>query len=310
MTDDDRPAQRTRAMQPSLSFTGLVTSMLVACAAPRPPAPPRPTEAVEELVRVRCATDGRDVVTTWRGRIHGYVPGEPPRLLFGVLGMNVARCDRDARGWYLTSRELMLYLDPVSNHVLHTWANPWTQARVAVVHVANRLVQAHLGTGAPPRQARGETSTYAIDVPLAYPNPLATDPATQALSPQPTYAAIELFTLSAPTAELADPGRPMVSKMELTWHRIGPWLPWMGQGDRPGVLVYSALGQRVASVAELEAPLRAELARVPTFAAAPRCLVDAPNVTSWTYFARHVGAYQRGERFPITSDDPDEACVP
>ncbi len=288
---------------------------IAACGgSPRPAAPATaataataPDDDVAALVRTRCATDGRDTITTWTGTILAYVPGEAPRAVLDVAGVNVARCGHDARGWYLTSRELMLYLDPATGAVLDRWTNPWTGAEVPVVHVANDPVQARL-TGAPPRVALGDRTTYAIDVPLAYPNPLAADPALAAYSPAPTYAAIELFTLTAPTADVDDVARPTVSRLDLTWHRVGPWLPWMAQGDRPGVLVYRATGERVASIDALVAPLREALARAPAFASAPPCLVDAPNVTSWTYFAAHADAYRRGARFPIAAPAVDAPC--
>ena len=97
---------------------------------------------VEELVRIRCATDGSDQWTTWTGRIFSFVPGERQKLLFNVVGANVARCKKNAKDqWYFTSRELMYYLDPKTNKPLKMWENPWTKRSVPVMHVANDLVQ-------------------------------------------------------------------------------------------------------------------------------------------------------------------------
>ena len=97
---------------------------------------------VEELVRIRCATDGSDQWTTWTGRIFSFVPGERQKLLFNVVGANVARCKKNAKDqWYFTSRELMYYLDPKTNKPLKVWENPWTKRSVPVMHVANDLVQ-------------------------------------------------------------------------------------------------------------------------------------------------------------------------
>ncbi len=271
--------------------------------------PPRSSPpGTDELVRVRCATDGSDVFTTWQGSVHIYMPGEAPRRLFGIVGMNVARCGRDADGWYLTSRELMLYLDPETGAVLDRWRNPWTGVEVPVVHVANSPVQARLD-GAPPLVQRGSDATFLIEVDVAYPNPLAADPALRELSPAPTYQAIELFALTAPAADVADPRRAAVSSMTLSWHRIGPWLPWMQQGERAGALVYTAIGERVDGFDDLPGPLRAIIAeRLPSFRAAPGCLLDARNATSWTYLAAHADAYRRGERFPVAAPVQVEPC--
>lgn len=88
------------------------TVAIAACGAPRRPAAPAtpataataPDDDVAALVRTRCATDGRDTITTWQGTILAYVPGEAPRAVLDVAGVNVARCGRDARGWYLSPR--------------------------------------------------------------------------------------------------------------------------------------------------------------------------------------------------------------
>jgi hypothetical protein len=296
-----------------MSRSILVAALLVAaCNRATPAAPARPavpaTPSVEDLVRVRCSTDGADVITTWRGTVYAYVPDQAPRLLFRVVGMNVARCSRDAGGWMFSSRELMLYLDPDSGEVLQRWTNPWTGAEVPVVHVANDPVQ-HRLAGSPEPERRGDDATYVIEVGPAYPNPLAADPELRRFSPQATYAALELFTLTAPAAELGDPQRAMVSRMSLTWHRVGPWLPWMDMGEQRGHLVYSARGQRVDRLADLPVALRAELdERVPLYRRAPRCWLDRPNETSWTYFARHLEAYQAGARFPMSAPDTPDPC--
>ncbi|MCB9571287.1 MAG: DUF1838 family protein [Kofleriaceae bacterium] len=298
-----------------LSFALLAVPAVTAVACHGPgvaPAPPRPAagaaDPVADLVRVRCATDGRDVVTSWRGQVYADVPGEAPRHLFAIVGMNVARCAEDADGWYLTSRELMLYLDPDTGAVLRRWHNPWTGVDVPVVHVANSPVQARLGA-APPLERHGPLATFVYDIPLGYPNPIHADEALRPFAPSPTYEAIEMFGLTAPADEVGDPARPTVSWMTLTWHRVGPWLPWMGQGDAPGRLVYRATGERVDGIAALPAELRDELAtRLPRYRAAPTCLLDAANVTSWTYFVAHADAYRRGDRFPLPAPVVDEPC--
>jgi hypothetical protein len=284
-----------------------LAALLAGCSAapPRSPAPAAPT--ADDLARVRCATDGSDVVTSWRGSIYARIPGAEVRRLFDIAGMNVARCQRDAGGWLLLSRELMFYLDPETGEVLHRWTNPWTGAEVPVVHVANDHVQGRFAAP-PPLERRGDDATFVVEIAPVYPNPLAADPELAAFSPQPTYAALEMFALTAPAAELGAPGRTRVSTMQLSWHRVGPWLPWMQQGDRPGALVYSARGERVDGIGALAEPVRSELARLPLYRSAPRCASDRPNMTSWRYFAAHVDAYRRGDRFPLPAPATPGAC--
>ena len=50
---------------------------------------------------------------TWTGLMYSDVPQEKQRTLFGLAGMNIARCfqDKEKKNWYLSSRELMYYTD-------------------------------------------------------------------------------------------------------------------------------------------------------------------------------------------------------
>ncbi len=291
---------------------------LAIASACRSPAPARPADgavapatervvSAEELVRTRCDLDGRQVVTTWAGAVYAVVPGEPVRHVFDTLGMNVARCLEHRGRWHLTSRELMYYLAPETGRPLERWRNPWTDEHVAVVHVANRLVQAPLGGGSPLHVVDG-LATLIVDVPLFYPDPLAAELATRPFSVGDNYQAIELFALQAPAAAVSNADLSSVPTLTLSWHREGPWLPWMKQGARPGRLLYRAHGRKVASVQMLDPLLQRELReRVPLFLDAPRCVVADRNETSWTYFARNLPAYLAGARFPLpAAPDPTE----
>lgn len=93
--------------------------------------------------------------------------------------------------------------------------------------------------------------------------------------------------------------------MTFTWNRLGPWLPWMNQGERPGHLLYSAHGHKLAADEVLPSALRDP--RLPLYEHAPPCIVAARNETSWTYFGRHVDDYLAGARFPLPAPvDPTE----
>lgn len=304
--------EQSRPVWQSIAILALLGSSSLACRAQAPSpviATRSPHGSVEELVKLRCALDGQEVLTAWTGEVYAFVPDEAPRRLFAVTGMNIARCIRVGDGWHLTSRELMYYLDPATGRVLDRWHNPWTDETVPVVHVANRLVQNPLGPVAITRtQGR---ATLALDIPVFYPNPLAGDPATRAYSPQAHYVAAELFAFETSASDLDAPGRASVPAMTFTWHRVGPWLPWMNMGARPGQLVYSAHGRKLAAFAELPTSLREEIsARLPLYRHAPRCIVDARNVTSWTYFAQHLAEYRAGARFPVASAENPAECVP
>ncbi len=266
--------------------------------------------SVEDLVRVRCATDGHDTFFVFSGTVHALGLEPRPRHLFDLVGMNVARCGRNADGgWYLTSRELMLYVDPATGRRLDRWTSPYTGEKLPVVHVANSPVQAPR-LGAPHLDHAGSVATFSIDVFPTYPSPLRANADLRRFSAGDTYASSESFTFSFEARALGRTS-PSVTDVALGWHRVGPALPWMALGERPGVLVYHARGRRVATLAELPAILRDEISvRLPRFARAPRCLLEQPNQTSWTYFLEHLDAYRRGERFPRPApEDPTERCA-
>ncbi len=287
-------------------------AMSLSCAHGAPPTTPaaatirQPTQQqIERFIRARCATDGRDVFVTWSGTVEAQVASHDRRHLFDVVGMSATRCGRDDRGWYLTSRELMLYLDPATGAPLQRWHNPWTGAEVTVVHVANDPVQSRLPP-AIPAVVDGDHTRFVIDIPLHYPNPLAADPRLRRYSPEAEYVAHERFELSSPTAALASAPS---AAMSLLWNREGPWLPWMEMGGRPGRLIYRSRGDKVSDWSKLPALLRAEVERrLPAYRHAPRCLTAARSVTSWTYFAAHVDDYLSGARFPRPDPPSDSQC--
>jgi hypothetical protein len=180
-----------------------------------------------------------------------------------------------------------------------------------VVHVANHRVQFPITGPVPIEVGDDGVATIAFAIPVRYANPLAGDPATAAFSPAETYVAHEHFTFATSSTALHDQAIATVPSLVFTWQRVGPWLPWMDQGDRPGVLVYTARGRKVAGLDEVPAVLAHAIARdLPRYGHAPACLVDGRNETSWTYFARHLEAYREGARFPLPAPvDPDE-CAP
>lgn len=109
------------------------------------------TLSTEDLIRVRASTDeGQSTIVEWQGQVlyvcsslscmfypselihdRSYKPGEAPAVIFNVRGMNIARAKKLQNGSYdLLSRDLQLYLDPVTNEILHTWHNPYSGENV------------------------------------------------------------------------------------------------------------------------------------------------------------------------------------
>jgi len=253
----------------------------------------------KEWVKVRSSLDGTQTFLTWTGAIYSFVTNENKKRLFNIVGMSVSRCIANDDGtWDFTSRELTYYLDPQTDEILPKWENPWTGETVTVVHVANSPVEGHF-KGTFPGQVNGGITTFVFDLFPTYPNPLASDERFKEYSPQTTYQAAELFKLTVPSEDLLNPDTVSVSKMLISWDRIGPWLPWMKMGDRTGHLIYSASGLKVRDFTELPQLLQDEInTRVPLYKNAPKSPLD-DDMTSWTYFKKHFDAYLAGERFPI-----------
>ena len=254
----------------------------------------------KDWVKVRASTDGKKSFLIWKGSIYALIPGEPRKHLFKMVGMSVARCIPNLDNtWDLMSRELSFYLDPNTGERIDKWENPWTGEILPVVHVANNLVQRFLKVRFP-AIVEPENTTFVVDLFANYPNPLANNQRFREYSPQPFYQAAELFKFTIPTAELKNPQTISVSKMMLAWDRMGPWLPWMKMGDRPGNLVYSAWGSKVNSFTDVPQLLQDEInTHVPLYKDAPQVKLERDDMTSWKYFGKHFDAYLRGEIFPL-----------
>ena len=262
--------------------------------------PATPADAVTIGRKVACSTrDGEAVVYHWSGKAYSRVQGERDRHLFNVEGMNVRHCGtvRDPQrgvGYRMTSRELMLYLDPKTNEVLRTWSNPWTSESVEVLHVANDPVNMRPTY---PVTERGEPYRFEgrvdngrvfmpIEVPLFYKNPLAGE-YQDFVGNQ--YHAMEIFNFIGDEADLFDASRTSANP-SIAWTRIAEWLPWMRMGDRPGIMIINATGHKVSRGIEgLPAVLRQEIAaNYPDYRTPPPLNDTRPNETSWTYFKKWI----------------------
>ncbi len=258
----------------------------------------------KDWVKVRSSLDGTSTFLSWAGSIYAVIPGEKRKLLFQILGLSVGRCIADPEGgWDFTSRELNYYLDPKTGEIIHKWQNPWTEEILPVIHVANNPVQGYF-KGVFPARVDGENTTFVFDLFPTYPNPLGQDAKFSEYSPNPIYQAAELFKLTVPTEEIENPDLISVSKLLLSWDRIGPWLPWMKMGNRAGYLIYSATGRKISGLHELPEFMQNEInTRLPLYKNAPLAKLDTDDMSSWLYFQQHFDAYLAGEIFPIPQSE-------
>lgn len=241
--------------------------------------------------------DGKPTIFWAQGRIYSRIPGEPDRLLFTFQFMNIRAAKTvyepgRGYGYRMVSRELLIYQDPRTGRTLRAWSNPWTGEAVEVVHVANDPVNM------PVIHARGPEGPFRfpgtfvegggsmdVTIPLLYPNPLAGEAYREYGGGSPMYQAIEMFSFHFNEEDLLGPSDDAFATV--SWSRVGPWLPWMRMGDRPGSLVYAGSGQKVSSFDALPPSLREEIDRAyPAWRSPPPLDDSRPNETTWTYFKR------------------------
>lgn len=270
--------------------------------------PSDPVDALRLSQKMQCSlTEGEQVLYWWQGGAYSRAPGERDRHLFNVQGMNIRHCsnhDHPERGpgFRIVSREVLLYLDPETNEVLHSWTNPWTGEDVEVLHVANDPVNmrepryAYGADGEPMRFdatfMKGRAWTTG-EAPLFYENPLAGDYQRYVGG---TYHATEMINMYAYEEDLLDPQIAKIEDQTLSWVRISQWLPWMKMGDRPGMMIFTTVGKRVADIEDITEPLRSEIRNTYPVYLAPPPLDDArPNETSWTYFKKVMDSRRQAQ---------------
>lgn len=251
-----------------------------------------PSDNYEAFLRTRYSIDGSEVLFHWTGDIYSYVPGEQSIQLFIGEGFNVARLEPVEGGYRMLSREIFVYRDPGSGEILSSWVNPLTSDTLDVIHVANDPVNAVLPRSQGDWQFQmpytilsDGTVAWDLDILLCYPSPLPADSFPE-FSGSNTYQGAEMFQFLTPLSTLEDTLTPSVP-CDISWTRIGPWLPWMRMGSASGVLIYHCIGEKLAAGWDgLPADLRSWVEEnQPGFRHAPETYTR-PNETSWTYFRR------------------------
>jgi hypothetical protein len=296
-------------MKTLTSITVAALSLLAAGAASaagkaQPLDPANADDQLRIQVKMSCSlVEGTPTLYWWSGRMWARVPGEPNRLLFNVHGMNMRQCrvkQDPVRGFCYrsVSREVMLYLDPVTNEVVRRWKNPWSSEEVDVVHVANDPVNARDWYCSRDKDGkpvdRSDNLSFKDDLLLEgggaarlfYKSPLAGEYQDYVGG---TYHAMEFGTSAASAREALDAGDSELQDTLISWVRISRWLPWMKMGDRDGLVVFHTAGMRLDSWEQLPEVVRREVdTRYPTYKAPPPLDDPRPNETSWTVFKKFI----------------------
>lgn len=251
--------------------------------------------------KIQCSTvDELEKTFVWHGKAYSRVRGERDKHLFNLLGMNVRSCvtvknDQGMSGFRLISREIMLYLNPKTGELLDRWENPWTDATVEVIHVANDPVNMRPNFGldrsgkvAPlPLMVLGDMWQMSAEIPLFYHNVLGGNYQKYVGG---AYHATEIFDFYGVVADLADPATDSVNA-GIAWVRLADWLPWMEMNGRQGMLYFNAQGAKLDSWDQLPQLMKDQIAaNFPAYTNAPPSDDRRPNETSWTYFKKKFDA--------------------
>ena len=263
--------------------------------------PDDPNDAVRIQQKLWCSLeDGKPAYLWSQGSVYGRRPGEADRKLINFQIWNARACkgyQDPARGYGYrsVSREIMLYLDPETNALLKTWRNPWTGEVVEVVHTQNDPVNmsgvlyARDKTGMPVTfegQFINGRVLFSNEAPLYYDNPLAGDYQDYVGG---HYHAMEMLNVFVYEQDLLDANVKTLPRWSRSWKRVSNFLPWMRMGDRPGLLVFTAVGQRVNSIEELNEPIRTALkTKFAKYQSPPPLDDQRPNETSWSYFSKVI----------------------
>jgi Protein of unknown function (DUF1838) len=246
--------------------------------------------------------DGKDFVFYIKGSAYSYIPGERPQKLFGVEGFNVRRRVETAEkdGFFLATRELVLYTDPKTNEIISEWANPWTKEKVEVFQIQNDPVNSrvrvkdgkYIFTSMDGKREFGEGSTpeeinnhlvWTSDVFPFYPLP----------GFDKNYTASEMFDFYVEKEELNKKSPP--KNVMLSWTRVGPFLPWMKMPNNGGIIIVHARSWRMENWDMMPERIKKETReKYPVYMTAPTSVdPNKPNETSWTFYNRIMAERQQ-----------------
>jgi hypothetical protein len=120
----------------------------------------------------------------------------------------------------------------------------------------------------PPWNFFGDKAFSLFEVHTAFPNPL-TPAAWPRESAGPVTRISEMFQRFTRLSELEDEGQ-SYADYSGSWTRIGPWMPWMLQGQAPGHLFFRTNMDRTGTADRLPEALRARAEKLhPEFFKAP-----------------------------------------
>lgn len=299
----NKKRSRREALQSAFGIGGLAAGgmMLGACApaarlqsneAKRVPADlSNPAQSLSTFIKLTGDLDPTKETPGWfGGTIFGDTRRDRPlKPLIGVQGFGVVRTERQADGSFrVFNRECAFYTDLKTGKFIDTWKNPYTKEMCDVKPIHNMTVNAHLivsekvGTAIEMDfdgnlmevplplgwQTFGDKLLSTFEVHTAFPSEL--DP--EEWPRESAGKVLRIAEIFQRVASLAEAENPELTSADYsgTWTRVGPWLPWMRQGQADGSLLFRTFMTKLQSVDQIPADLKAiTKERLPEFFVAP-----------------------------------------
>jgi len=317
----NKPQSRRATLQSALGIGGIAAGglLLGACASTNRPQVATakrvpvdfkdPAQSLRAFIKLTGNLDPTKETPGWFG---GTVFGDtrrdrPLQPLFGVQGFGVVRTEAQPDGSFrVFNRECAFYTDLKTGKFIDQWKNPYTNEMCDVKPIHNLTVNAHLivspkiGTAI---EMDFDGKLMQVPLPLGWDNfddkLFSTFEVHTAfpseLTPEkwPRESAgkvLRIAEIFQRVASLADVENPDTTSADFsgTWTRIGPWLPWMRQGQADGSLLFRTFMTKLESADQLPPELKAIITeRLPEYFQAPSPDTwGSKNDSSFSVYAR------------------------
>ena len=317
----NEPRSRRATLQSALGLGGVAAGgmLLSACASTNRPQPAGakrvpvdfadPAQSLRAFIKLTGNLDPTKETPGWFG---GTVFGDtrrdrPLQPLFGVQGFGVVRTEAQPDGSFrVFNRECAFYTDLKTGKFIDQWKNPYTNEMCDVKPIHNMTVNAHLivspkfGTAI---EMDFDGKLMQVPLPLGWDNfddklfstfEVHTSFPSE-LTPEkwPRESAgkvlriAEIFQRVASLADVEDPDTTSAD-FSGTWTRLGPWLPWMRQGQTDGGLLFRTFMTKLETADQLPPDLKAIIKeRLPEYFQAPSPDTwGSKNDSSFSVYAR------------------------
>jgi len=250
-----------------------------------------PAQSLEAFIKLTGDLDPTKETPGWFG---GTVFGDtrrdrPLKPLFGVQGFGVVRTERQDDGSFrVFNRECAFYTDVKTGKFIDQWKNPYTKEMCDVKPIHNLTVNAHLiisekvGTAIEMDfdgtlmevplplgwDQFGDKLFSTFEVHTGFPSELTPEEWPRESAGKFLRIA-EIFQRVASLAEVENRDSTSTDYSGC-WTRVGPWLPWMRQGQADGSLLFRTFMTKLESVDQLPPDLKAITEeRLPEYFQAP-----------------------------------------